>query len=114
MTILALGSLSTDFSSLIWIALVLSLIALFCSLIALRRVKRHGPAESVTTATTLNSPGSLAPAFDPALVAVLSAAVAMMLDCTPPRQTGLVQSQAAPAPASASVAGFTIRKIRRV
>ncbi len=89
---------------LAWVSIGLSLIALGCSLLALRRPRLLRSASSIAASPAVAPVGNVQ---DPAIIAVLTAAVAMMMsESSPaPRQT---------AAANSSVAGFTIRAIRRV
>lgn len=107
LNILYLSNLQTDYSVWIWIALALSLIALICSLFALRRSKQK-PAPAQIEGPSVRTAPSTAGTLDPAIVAVLTAAVAMMLS-----DTAKIKP-AGPDSVQKSLAGFTIRTIRRV
>jgi hypothetical protein len=97
-----------------WSAALLALVSLLASWAALRRARqapgtagsRGAAAPAPLQPAAGNRPAQPPAADDPALIAVLSAAVAMIL----------AESRTVPAgkPAPASVAGFTIRKVRRV
>lgn len=104
---LYLSNLQTDYSVWIWIALAMSLISLICSLVALRRSKQKLAPAQIEMPSVRTAP-SAAGALDPAIVAVLTAAVAMMLSDTAKTKP------AGPGTVHKSHAGFTIRTIRRV
>jgi len=102
---------SVSLGSLLVLVLIISVLSLIFSLAALRRTGQNSNTASQTTAmapadsrkpvVAAAAPGS--EVTDPALIAVLTAAVYMMLGET---------VTAKPAPKSKS--GFTIRKVRRV
>lgn len=102
---------SVSLGSLLVLILIISILSLIFSLAALRKASRNSntatqaaatpPAESRKPLTAPSAPGT--EVTDPALIAVLTAAVYMML------------GEAATAkPVHKSKSGFTIRKVRRV
>ena len=102
---------SVSLGSLILLILFLSVLSLILSLVALGRVGRGRKAASQAAAISMseNRKPALAAAVprtdvtDPALIAVLTAAVYMMLGAAVTAKTG-----------QKSKAGFTIRTVRRV
>lgn len=103
-----LSNLQTDQTVWIWVALALALIALLCSLAALRRSKQRSEPDHIEMPAVTSSSSVADGTLDPAIIAVLTATVAMMLS-----ETSAV-NPARPVSAAQSPAGFTIRTIRRV
>lgn len=128
--ILFLSGIGFAGNELLWLAAGLSAIALVSSLVALSRAKRSlaaaqnapsGQTQSVAPAVPAARPAAAAGSNvnDPVLIAVLTAAVAMMLadSSQSPADSRQVAARPSGTPAIAgpvSVAGFTIRKVRRV
>ncbi len=97
-------------TDLTWVPVVLALLSLIISLVALGRTRRLQAAAAPAVAPVASAvPAATSQGDNPALIAVLTAAVAMIL-----AEEQSAGQQAARVAGPVSPAGFTIRQVRRV